>query len=98
MKMDKCNISKTEVVLGAPDRVNILYFMHDTRLWGQINSYRHLEASINLKNKYVIHYKILGNILIINYPQMWDSVCHHEFYEDSFYQTNVFINMFIRRG
>ena len=30
--MDRCQISKWEVVLGAPDRVNILCLMHDTRL------------------------------------------------------------------
>ena len=30
--MDRCKISKWEVVLGAPDRVNIPCTMHDTRL------------------------------------------------------------------
>ena len=29
--MDRCKISKWEVVLGAPDRVNIPCLMHDTR-------------------------------------------------------------------
>ena len=32
MIMDRCKISKWEVVLGAPDRVNIPRLMHDTRL------------------------------------------------------------------
>ena len=31
-KMDKMLISKWEVVLGAPERVNIPCLMHDTRL------------------------------------------------------------------
>ena len=31
-KMDKMLISKCEVVLGAPDRVNIPCLMHDIRL------------------------------------------------------------------
>ena len=30
--MDRCKISKWEVALGAPDRVNIPCLMHDTRL------------------------------------------------------------------
>ena len=32
MVMDRCKISVLEVVLGAPDRVNIACLMHDTRL------------------------------------------------------------------
>ena len=34
--MDRCKLSKWEVVLGAPDRVNIPCLVHDTRLC-QIN-------------------------------------------------------------
>ena len=30
--MDRCKISKWEVVLGAPDRVNIPCLIHDIRL------------------------------------------------------------------
>ena len=30
--MDRCKISEWEVVLGAPDRINIPCLMHDTRL------------------------------------------------------------------
>ena len=30
--MDRCKISQWEVVLGAPDRVNIPCLIHDTRL------------------------------------------------------------------
>ena len=32
MMMDRCKISKCEVVPGAPDRVNIHCLMYDTRL------------------------------------------------------------------
>ena len=35
--MDRCKISKWEVVKGAPDRVNIPCLMHDTRLCMTIN-------------------------------------------------------------
>ena len=30
--MDRCKISEWEGVVGAPDRVNIPWFMHDDRL------------------------------------------------------------------
>ena len=31
--MDRCKISEWEVVLGASNRVNIPYLVHDTRLY-----------------------------------------------------------------